>query len=175
MIYQWTKRRTFTFAIRNYVGRKEVSRTTNLLLGYSKFRNKWITWEFRCWCVRKWIKGSKTASKKVAQRKIRKRYQILKIPSHKIKSHWAWTTEITFEPKASIVGKISDVAVTIKQWWRDVGLCPRPAPTAVGLPASRRNRKGGALRHMGTSFSMCKLNNCKIKRSKYCFFNRNDS
>lgn len=46
-----------------------------------------------------------------------------------------------------------------------MGLCPRPAPTAVGLPASRRNRKGGALRHMGTSFSMCKLNNCKIKRS----------
>ncbi|KAK9719936.1 GAF domain [Popillia japonica] len=69
--------------------------------------------------------------------------------------------------------KVSSVAVTLKQWWRDVGLCPRSARATVigasGVPflttsAKHRSavRRG---RSMGHSLSMCKLQQCRHKKS----------
>lgn len=63
--------------------------------------------------------------------------------------------------------KVSGVAVTLKQWWRDVGLCPKPPPRAtVNTTTKHRCRRA---RSMGHSFSMCKLQHCRHKKSKLAF------
>lgn len=63
--------------------------------------------------------------------------------------------------------KVSSVAVTLKQWWRDVGLCPKPPPRAtVSSTTKHRCRRA---RSMGHSLSMCKLQHCRHKKSKLPF------
>lgn len=60
--------------------------------------------------------------------------------------------------------KVSSVAVTLKQWWRDVGLCPRPPRATIGtITTKHRCRR---TRSMGHSLSMCKLQHCRHKKSK---------
>lgn len=61
--------------------------------------------------------------------------------------------------------KVTSVAVTLKQWWRDVGLCPRP-PRASVSPLSPCHHHCRRNRPMGHSFSMCKLQECRHKKSK---------
>lgn len=61
--------------------------------------------------------------------------------------------------------KVTSVAVTLKQWWRDVGLCPR-APRASVSPLSPCHHHCRRNRPMGHSFSMCKLQECRHKKSK---------
>lgn len=62
--------------------------------------------------------------------------------------------------------KVSSVAVTLKQWWRDVGLCPRAPRATLG---SLHNTKIRCRRPkpMGHALSMCKLQHCRHKKSKY--------
>lgn len=65
--------------------------------------------------------------------------------------------------------KVSSVAVTLKQWWRDVGLCPKPPRATIGTITSTTKHRCRRARPMGHSLSMCKLQHCRHKKSKfYC-------
>lgn len=66
--------------------------------------------------------------------------------------------------------KVSSVAVTLKQWWRDVGLCPRPPRATIGTIASTTKHRCRRARPMGHSLSMCKLQHCRHKKSKFHTF-----
>ncbi|KAJ8915033.1 hypothetical protein NQ315_016008 [Exocentrus adspersus] len=122
----------------------------------------------------------KTATPAITHRKNLRNLQLslFKIPSKAIKNQWRANGTGDTVPSAhkkkkrSIIGKASGVAVTLKGWWRDVGLCPRvAAPPAVSsaaaaAPARRRCcQRRGSLRSMGQSFSMCKFNNSKNKKT----------
>lgn len=141
-------------------------------------------------------KSVKTASQNFSKRKNLKRLRI-NLFKEAIKCHqqqWsspnnnsrgggtleATTTSPYYSKKnkkrAGILGKASGVAVTLKEWWRDVGLCPRVAATPVGTLASNNleqhprrcsQKRRGSLRSMGQSFTMCKFN-CRHKKSKFC-------
>ncbi|KAH0819123.1 hypothetical protein GEV33_003668 [Tenebrio molitor] len=116
----------------------------------------------------------KTASSNFVQKKNRKKLKLQLFRANGgggggdafQKDHWTLNKQ---RKRDGVLGKVSGVAVTLKQWWRDVGLCPRAAPSAVGGPLAARHRcchtKRGSNRSMGQSFSMCKLNHCRHKKS----------
>ncbi|KAJ8984665.1 hypothetical protein NQ317_015756 [Molorchus minor] len=112
----------------------------------------------------------KTATLTLSQRKNARNLHLslFKIPTRAIKSHWRTESAIiTSSKNKGIIGKASGVAVTLKGWWRDVGLCPRVASPSVGTHPTTRHRcchRRGSLRSMGQSFSMCKFNNCRHKK-----------
>lgn len=61
---------------------------------------------------------------------------------------------------------ITSVAVTLKQWWRHVGLCPKAARNPVlGQRKPHCYRWVRRPKPMGHSLSMCKLQQCH-KKSK---------
>ncbi|CAH1167238.1 unnamed protein product [Phyllotreta striolata] len=109
--------------------------------------------------------GPKTGAEKSSVRDIRTR--LFAIPAKGIKSQLREAISCSFGGKrhADIIGKASGVAVSLKGWWRDVGLCPRAASPSIGAsPAGRRSVvRRGSLRSMGQSFSMCKFN-CRHKK-----------
>ena len=112
----------------------------------------------------------KTASSNFVQKKNRKRLKLQLFRTSGVdtyKDQWPLSKQ---RKREGVLGKVSGVAVTLKQWWRDVGLCPRAAPSTVGGPLAARHRcchtKRGSNRSMGQSFSMCKLNHCRHKKSK---------
>lgn len=63
--------------------------------------------------------------------------------------------------------KVSSIAVTLKQWWRDVGLCPKSPRTTIGSITSTTKHRCRRARPMGHSLSMCKLQQCRHKKSKF--------
>lgn len=117
----------------------------------------------------------KTASPTFFERKNRKRLKLQLIrpqPSVGISGERWYFIEKKGRKKNDVLGKVGGVAVTLKQWWRDVGLCPRAAPSTVGGPLAARHRcchtnTRGSTRSMGQALSMCKLNQCRHKKSKF--------
>ncbi|CAG9827483.1 unnamed protein product [Diabrotica balteata] len=112
----------------------------------------------------------KTASLKLSVDKDNLHLKLFKTPVKDFKVHWRWFTSdiisLSRKKNKSIIGKASGVAVTLKGWWRDVGLCPRAAPSPTLGTNPTRNRsiiRRGSLRSMGQSFSMCKFN-CRHKK-----------
>ncbi|XP_074034856.1 phosphodiesterase 11 isoform X2 [Leptinotarsa decemlineata] len=114
---------------------------------------------------------TKTASSKFSYRNKIQNFHLnlLKIPSNQIKLQWRYTGATISSSKKKnkgIIGKATGVAVTLKGWWRDVGLCPRAASPSVGSNTTRHRccHRRVSPRSMGQSFSMCKFNNCRHKK-----------